>query len=142
VIQKTAMARSCTKKTIIFLIAAILSACASAPVNQIDLMPAPDVYGDGLLNPLPEYNPFDEIPYDGILFGSDRAPATEEDPEQYYRNDRGQVVRLGLAEIQFGKKEFTWQFAGAGPTKQAGRETTARDPGRYRHYQYETAVTG
>ncbi len=90
---------------------ALFAGCASAPVDQIDLMPAPDVYGDGLLNPLPETNPFDRIPYDGILFATDRSPATEEDREQYYRNDRGQVVRLGLAEIQFGKKEFTWKFA-------------------------------
>jgi esterase/lipase superfamily enzyme len=90
---------------------ALLSACASAPVDQIELMPAPDVYGDGLLNPLPDTSPFDRIPYDGILFATDRSPATEEDPEQYYRNDRGQVVRLGIAEIQFGEKEFTWEFA-------------------------------
>ncbi len=90
---------------------ALFAGCASAPVDQIALMPAPDVYGDGLLNPLPETNPFDRIPYDGILFATDRSPATEEDREQYYRNDRGQVVRLGLAEIQFGKKEFTWKFA-------------------------------
>jgi esterase/lipase superfamily enzyme len=89
----------------------LLSGCASAPVDQIDLMPAPDVYGDGLLNPLPDSSPFDRIPYDGILYATDRSPAGEEDPEQYYRNDRGQVVRLGLAEIQFGKKEFTWEFA-------------------------------
>lgn len=74
-------------------------------------MPAPEVYGDGLLNPLPDTNPFDRIPYDGILFATDRSPATDEDPEQYYRNDRGQVVRLGLAEIQFGKKDFSWDFA-------------------------------
>jgi len=92
-------------------VTALLSACASAPIDQIDLMPAPDVYGDGLLNPLPDTSPFDRIPYDGILFATDRSPATDEDPEQYYRNDRGQVVRLGLAEIQFGKKEFTWEFA-------------------------------
>ncbi len=99
------------RRAIVFAVTVLLSACASAPVDQIDLMPAPDVYGDGLLNPLPETNPFDRIPYDGILFATDRSPATEEDPEQYYRNDRGQVVRLGLAEIQFGKKEFTWEFA-------------------------------
>ena len=89
----------------------ILAGCASPPVDQVDLMPAPEVYGNGLLNPLPETNPFDRIPYDGILFVTDRAPATSEDPEQYYRNDRGQVLRLGLAEIQFGKKEFQWEFA-------------------------------
>jgi len=99
------------RTVIVCTLTVFLSACASAPVDQIDLMPAPDVYGDGLLNPLPETNPFDRIPYDGILFATDRSPATEEDPEQYYRNDRGQVVRLGLAEIQFGKKEFTWEFA-------------------------------
>ncbi|MDK9558223.1 alpha/beta hydrolase [Marinobacter sp. M216] len=74
-------------------------------------MPAPDVYGDGLLNPLPETEPFQRIPYDGILFATDRAPATGEDPENYYLNDRGFVVRVGLAEIQFGKKEFSWEFA-------------------------------
>ena len=102
----------CRRRTAIVLTATgLLSACASAPIDQIDLMPAPDVYGDGLLNPLPETSPFDRIPYDGILFATDRSPAAEEDPEQYYRNDRGQVVRLGLAEIQFGKKEFTWEFA-------------------------------
>jgi len=89
----------------------MLVGCASAPVDQIELMPAPDVYGDGLLNPLPESNPFERIPYDGILFATDRAPATEQDPEKYYRNDRGQVLRLGLAGIQFGKKEFSWEFA-------------------------------
>ena len=93
------------------LAAALLTACASKPIDEIQLMPAPDVYGDGLLNPLPDTNPFDRIPYDGILFATDRSPATEQDREQYYRNDRGQVVRLGLAEIQFGKKEFTWEFA-------------------------------
>ena len=91
----------------LFLLASLVG-CVSAPVDQIELMPAPDVYGDGLLNPLPKTNPFDRIPYDGILFATDRSPATEEDPEKYYRNDRGQVLRLGLAEIQFGKKEFTW----------------------------------
>ncbi|VUX55862.1 conserved exported protein of unknown function [uncultured Woeseiaceae bacterium] len=102
----------CRRKTAIVLsVTALLSACASAPVDQIALMPAPDVYGDGLLNPLPETNPFDRIPYDGILYVTDRSPATEEDDEAYYRNDRGLVVRLGLAEIQFGKKEFTWKFA-------------------------------
>ena len=92
-------------------IVCIIIGCSSAPVDRINLMPAPEVYGDGLLNPLPETNPFERIPYDGILFATDRAPATKEDHEKYYRNDRGQVLRLGLAEIQFGKKEFQWEFA-------------------------------
>jgi esterase/lipase superfamily enzyme len=106
-----AMACCHRRAAIVLSLTALLSACASVPVDQIALMPAPDVYGDGMLNPLPEANPFDRIPYDGILFATDRTPATGEDPEQHYRDDRGQVVRLGLAEIQFGKKEHTWKFA-------------------------------
>ncbi len=102
---------SCIRhRTAILVVTALLSACSSAPIDQINL-PAPEVYGDGLLNLLPDTNPFDRIPYDGILFATDRAPATDEDPERYYRNDRGQVVRLGIAEIQFGKKDFSWDFA-------------------------------
>ncbi len=96
-----------------FFLLVVSGGCASTPVDEIELMPAPDVYGDGLLNPLPETYPFDRIPYDGILFATDRAPAGKEDPEKYYRNDRGQVLRLGLAEIQFGKREFSWDFARA-----------------------------
>ena len=99
------------RTVIVCTVMVFLFACASAPIDQIELMPAPDVFGDGLLNPLPETSPFERIPYDGILFATDRSPAAVEDPEAYYRNDRGQVVRLGLAEIQFGKKEFTWEFA-------------------------------
>ncbi len=54
----------CRRRTAIVLtVTALLSVCASAPVNEIDLMPAPDVYGEGLFNPLPEHHPFEKIPY-------------------------------------------------------------------------------
>ena len=68
---------------IVLMMTALLSGCASAPVDKVELMPAPDVYGDGLLNPLPDTNPFDRIQYDGILIATDRSPATKEDPEKY-----------------------------------------------------------
>lgn len=89
----------------------VLAGCASMPVDQIDLMPAPDVYGDGLLNPLPEDYPFENLPYKGILYATDRWPASPEDKEKYYLNDRGQVLRLGVAGIEFGNKEITWKEA-------------------------------
>jgi esterase/lipase superfamily enzyme len=89
----------------------VMAGCARAPVDQVDLMPAPDVYGDGLLNLLPENNPMEKIPYKGILYATDRRPAVKNDSEQYYANDRGQLVRLGVARVTMGKKEFTWDFA-------------------------------
>ncbi len=85
--------------------------CASAPIDQIDLMPAPDVYGDGLINPLPENDPVASLPYKGILYATDRRPAGEDDPEHYYANDRGQLVRLGVARVTLGEQTFNWDFA-------------------------------
>ena len=38
---------------------AIFAGCAGMPLDQIELMPAPDVYGDGMLNPLPMDDPFE-----------------------------------------------------------------------------------
>jgi len=78
----------------------LMAGCASAPpIDQVDLMPAPDVYGDGLINPLPESYPIEGIPYKGMLYATDRQPATEKDPEQYYLNERGQLLRLGVAKV-------------------------------------------
>lgn len=93
------------------LLVLLLGGCASAPIDQVDLMPAPDVYGDGLLNPLPESNPMDNIPYKGMLFATDRAPATPEDPEKYYLNDRGQILRVGVAKVALAEKRLEWKVA-------------------------------
>ncbi len=49
----------------------LVAGCASTPVDQVDLMPAPDVYGDGLINPLPESNPWDKLPYKGVLYATE-----------------------------------------------------------------------
>ena len=61
--------------------ALMLAGCAGLPSDESDLMPAPDVFGDGMLNPLPEYDPFVETPYNGILYVTDREPATPNDTE-------------------------------------------------------------
>jgi esterase/lipase superfamily enzyme len=89
----------------------LIVGCASTPIDQIELMPAPDVYGDGLINPLPENDPIANLPYKGILYATDRRPAGEDDPEHYYVNDRGQLVRLGVARVTLGEKTFNWDFA-------------------------------
>jgi esterase/lipase superfamily enzyme len=90
----------------------LLIGCAGKlPIDQIDLMPAPDVYGDGLLNPLPQEWPFERIPYQGVLYATDREPATAENPEKYYLNDRGFILRVGVAQVQLGEKTFSWDLA-------------------------------
>ncbi len=96
-------------KTIVPLASLVLIGCASIPVDQVELMPAPDIYGDGLINPLPEYDPIEKIPYRGILFATDRQPAGPEDEEKFYLNDRGGILRVGVAKVEFGENEYTWE---------------------------------
>ena len=89
----------------------MITSCASLPIDQVNLMPAPDVYGDGLINPLPVLAPIPNIPYKGILYATDRRPADENDPENYYANDRGLLVRLGVARVAVGNRDYEWDVA-------------------------------
>jgi esterase/lipase superfamily enzyme len=86
----------------------LLSGCASTVWDEINLMPAPDVYADGRLDPLPDREPMELIPYGGILYATDRRPAGEDDNENYYVNDRGQLVRLGVARVSLHDTDVDW----------------------------------
>lgn len=61
------------------LLCLLLSGCATLPTDSIDLVPASDVYGRGMLKPLPEKDPMMEAPYNGILYATDRRPAESGD---------------------------------------------------------------
>ena len=86
-----------------------LSGCASQPKNQIMLMPAPDVFDQGDWDPFTDRDPVKDIPYGGILYATDREPAQKEG--QYYLDERGHVLRLGVAQITAGKESMTWEEA-------------------------------
>jgi len=91
------------------LLAIFLFACASTPVDQLMLMPAPDVFEHGEWDPFTDRDPIQDIPYGGILYATDREPSQEEG--RYYRDARGHVLRLGVAQVTAGKEGMTWQEA-------------------------------
>jgi esterase/lipase superfamily enzyme len=86
-----------------------LAACASKKLYEINLMPAPDIYEEGVINPFTDTDPMENIPYSGILYATDRAVAHGED--HFYLNERGQVLRLGVGEIELGIEGITWEEA-------------------------------
>lgn len=88
-----------------------LAACASPARNQVELMPAPDVFGDGLLNLLPEEDPMDLVPYGGLLYATDRLPASGGTSEPFYANERGHVLRLGVARLSVHGAGVDWDEA-------------------------------
>lgn len=88
-----------------------LAACAKKPLNQIFLMPAPDVYDAGAIDPFSDLDPIEAIPYEGILYATDREPSNGEGKEAYYLNERGFVLRLGVGKIELGDENMTWEEA-------------------------------
>lgn len=88
-----------------------LTACAGKPLNQIFLMPAPDIYDAGAIDPFTDSNPIEAIPYEGILYATDRKPSNGEVKEAFYLNQRGLVLRLGSGKIELGDETLSWEEA-------------------------------
>jgi esterase/lipase superfamily enzyme len=88
-----------------------LTACAKKPINEVYLMPAPDVYDAGAIDPFTDTSPMENAPYKGMLYATDRAPADGKGKEAFYENKRGFVLRLGVGHLQLGDTDITWEEA-------------------------------
>ena len=86
-----------------------LSGCATDRPYEIELMPAPDVYEKGLIDPFSDRNPLKAIPYEGILYATDRQPSDAD--HHFYLNERGYLTRLGSARIEMGPEGISWEEA-------------------------------
>ena len=89
----------------------MVSACAGNKPYTIDLMPSPDVYDDGAIDPFKDTGAVYVKPYDRILYATDRLPADESDKSQFYGNARGGVLRLGAARVELARAKITWEEA-------------------------------
>lgn len=92
-----------------------LAACAGnrPGPNQLFLMPAPEVYDAGAIDPFIDNDPISRGVLPGVLYATDRKPA-EPDDRKYarYTHERGFALRLGLAETRLGiDEEITWEEA-------------------------------
>lgn len=86
----------------------ILGCTANKPYT-IDLMPSPDIYTQSGMDPFAGLDSFDAAPYHGILYATDRAPA--EGSNQFYRNKRGNLIRVGIGGLEVGVENFSWEEA-------------------------------
>ena len=86
-----------------------LTACAKKNPFIIDLMPAPEVYTDGTVDLFSSQPAVVEAPVVPVFYATDRKPDAEGD--QFYLNERGFNLRLGLARVALGKEGYTWEEA-------------------------------
>lgn len=97
--------------TLIVLAPLLLSACSGKGPYQLNLMPAPKVYEEKELNPFAADLETRTYPYDGILYATDREPVSGDSKEDFYENERGHILRLGLGRFKLGKENLNWEQA-------------------------------
>jgi pimeloyl-ACP methyl ester carboxylesterase len=82
--------------------------CASSGPLEIDLMPAPELIARGVLDPLPIENPETLVEYGGILYATDRAVDPEAGGRSAYLNRQGEVLRVGVADVDLSGGPLPW----------------------------------
>jgi len=72
-------------------------------------MPAPAVFEDGDINPLPKGPP--PVSYDDfrMLYATDREPSNDPEERPFYLNSPGYIVRLGQARVKAGPPGSDWE---------------------------------
>ena len=94
----------------IVLLGSIFPACRTT-LYEINLMPAPAVYTDGVLDPFTDTSPINALPYTRLFYATDRLPTNENESNRFYDDERGDVVRLGVARIESVRVNMTWEEA-------------------------------
>lgn len=89
----------------------VTAACSGTDKYRINLLPTPDVYSSGLVNPFADNSPVDDLPYRGILYATDRKPSDPAGAAPYYTQEPGGLLRLGIGRIEIGVEGFTWEEA-------------------------------
>ncbi len=98
-------------RTLVLLVPLLMSACSSTGPYQIDLMPTPDIYSEAKVDPFRDDAAQSPVPYEGILYATDRQPAKGTEVDDFYENERGHVLRLGVGKIQLGHTDLSWDEA-------------------------------
>jgi esterase/lipase superfamily enzyme len=93
----------------LLLLSVIITGCGGSSLHTINLMPAPAVFEDGAVNPLPKGPPL--VSYDdfGMLYATDRKPSDDPDQRPFYLNEAGFIVRLGRARVKAGPAGTDWE---------------------------------
>lgn len=85
----------------------VISGCSKQSSTIIELMPAPEIYTEGSVKPFKDLNSNERKLSREILFGTDRKRVVGN--ELRYSNDHGFELRLGSAQIDFGRGRYSWE---------------------------------
>ncbi len=78
----------------------VLAACGPNIYDEIELMPSPTVYAEAAFDPYKDITEDNFVQRSQLFYATDRLPAVPGDPQAYYNNERGHILRTGIAEVQ------------------------------------------
>ena len=76
--------------------------------NRLTMMVTPAVFQGGEIDPFAKMTEADESASFEIFYATDRMPAGERDRERFYLDRRGQILRLGRADLRIGDEDANW----------------------------------
>jgi esterase/lipase superfamily enzyme len=85
-----------------------LSGCGEAVYNQIELMPSPEVYRDGAVDPFPDLKKATFEEQTRLFYVTDREPAAIDKAQLHYANARGHLLRAGTADVRISPQVNDW----------------------------------
>lgn len=102
--------RLATIVLMLLLVATTLGGCQSSGPRLLDLMPAPVAYekSTGPFAEAAPQTPSPDLATLDMLYATNRSPGAAPD---YYSGERGYLVRLGAARIEFGDTDVSWDRA-------------------------------
>lgn len=89
----------------------LLFACGPKVYDEIDLMPSPTVFANAIVDPFDNINAQNIQDRTKLFFATDREPSGPDDPQAFYNNERGHLLRAGSARVQIDPPLETWAEA-------------------------------
>ncbi|MEM6481027.1 MAG: alpha/beta hydrolase [Pseudomonadota bacterium] len=89
----------------------LLGGCGPALYNEIELMPSPTLHAETSFNPYVGINSENVTDRAKLFYVTDRAVAHPEDPQEFYNNERGVLVRAGTANVTVDPPLQNWEEA-------------------------------
>lgn len=89
-----------------------MAGCSSSGPYRLPFMPAPDIYAQEIVDPFADFDPIEIADGDaGILYVTDRERVEDSAQGATYSSKRGYVLRAGIAQVEVGSGEYTWDEA-------------------------------
>lgn len=86
-----------------------LAACGPGLYDEITLMPSPTIHAETVFDPFLGVTAENVVERGKLFYATDRTPAKPDDLQKFYNNERGYLVRTGVARVKIDPPLSGWE---------------------------------